>query len=135
MNWAAVTFALQDFCGIPVAGQRGRSMTIIIQLHLAKWWWVIAVEVLPGEKERSCLLFSGLPHSVEGGEIICFLVDMHNLRAYLAHNLAQAGIEVQVKVTVEQHRGDDHPVALDIETLQHLLAPVVTPPVCWSNQG
>ena len=80
-------------------------------------------------------MFLGQPHGVEGGEIVWFLVDMHNLRAYLAHDLAQVGVEVQVKVTVEHHRRDDHLVALGIEAFQHLLASIIAAPVCRSDEG
>ena len=76
-----------------------------------------------------------LPYGVEGGEIVRFLVDMYNLRAHLAHNLAQARVEMQVKVTVEHHRRDDHLVALSIEAFQHLLASIITAPVCGSDEG
>ena len=93
------------------------------------------VEILPGEEKRSGLLFVGEPHGMKCGEIIGFFVDVHNLRAQLAHDLAQSRVIMQVKVAIESHWGNNHLVTRGIETFKHLLAAVVTLPVGRSDEG
>src|SRR6266700_2786167 len=75
-DWPGIALAPQDFCRVAIAGKGGSCVTIVVEFQVAKWRWVVAVEVLPGEEKRFCLLFVGESHGMERGEIIGFFVAM-----------------------------------------------------------
>ncbi len=73
-------------------------------------------------------------HGLEGCEIIWLLVNVHNFRADLAHNLAQLRVIMQVKVAIQSHRCDNHAIAARVEAFEHLFTAIVALPVLGRHQ-
>ena len=110
-------------------------MTVVIKFDLAERWRIGAIEVLPGEEQRTCLVLASKTHSLEGCVIVWFLIDMHDFGAYLVHNLAELRVVMQVKVAIEGYGGDDHAIAACIEAFKNLFATVVALPVLGCHQS
>src|SRR5436190_337137 len=104
-------------------------MAIVIELELAERRRIAAIEVLPGEEERTRFVAHGEVHCLEGSEVIWLLVNVDHFRACVAHDRAKLRIVVQVKIAIERHRRLYHVVAASVEPFEYLLTAVVALPV------
>src|SRR5438046_50679 len=108
MDRASITFLLQHLCGFTISCQRCCCMLIVVELDLAEWRWVATIEVLPGKKKRTRLVLLCQTHDLKSGKIIWFLINMDHLWTYLAHNLTQFRIVVQMEIAIESHISNNH---------------------------
>ena len=133
-NGTAKALAFQDIRRVTITGQGYLDMTIVVAFDLTKWRWVGTVEVLPGKEQSAGVYFLGQAHGLKGGEIVRLLVDMHNGWTYLAHNLSQFWIEMQVEVAIEGHGRDNHAISSGVEPFEHLFAAIIALPVRRRDQ-
>ncbi len=82
---------------------------------------------MPSEEEGLGPRPFGQAHSLEGGHVVGLLVNVDNVRLKTPDVLPQAGVEVQVKVPVEQHGLDNEVIAFCIYPFQGHRPPLVAP--------
>src|SRR6266568_378176 len=128
-DWTAEALALQYIGSVGNTCHRDRRVTVIVLLHLAERWWVAAVDVLPGNKQHLRLVAPRQARGVKGREVVRLFIDMQDLRAYLAHDLAQAWVVIEMKMAIEHHRCDDRAIAPGVARLKNLLAAIIGQPV------
>ncbi len=76
------------------------------------------MKVLPGEEAGRNAQAVSETHRLPGGQVVWLFVYVQEVRVQATQQPTQARVEMQVKVTVEGHRGDQQLVALGMHPLQ-----------------
>jgi hypothetical protein len=88
---------------------------------------ITAVQILPGEPQGASAHTFRQPKRVEGGQVVRFLVDVHDVRGKIAHPPGQSGIKVKVKIAVKGKGFDDQLVPGGVRSFQVDQAAAVVP--------
>jgi hypothetical protein len=118
----------------PVANDAIVGVPQYVAFQEAKGEGVVPQDVLPGEKQAPGPDPAGQPHGVSRGQVVRLLVDVDQVGPHAADLLTQTGVEVQVKVPVEDHRLDHQVISGRMLSLQMGHAPFI-PPIGRDDSG
>jgi hypothetical protein len=99
----------------------------VVVLDPSKGERIAAVQVLPTEPQHTGAKSLGHPQCVEGGEVVGFLVHVHDVRREGAQPPFQPWVEMQVETAAESDGFDDQFVASSVGSLNTDGAAAVVP--------